>query len=151
MAQHAARTGKDAAAMAERNADVQEYLNNFARALTAGDSRTVASMWAVPALVLGDDMSMVVNTPAEVEKFFSGAKDEYNKRGISDTHADITELQWITDKIALVAVRWPYLDTKGEEVGAESSTYTLKRDDQGELKLHVAVMHGVERADNQRH
>jgi ketosteroid isomerase-like protein len=143
MAQHSA-TSRDHATMAERDADVQEFLNQFSRSLTAGDGRTIAKMWAVPALVLGDDMSMVVNTAAEVEKFFSGAKDEYNKRGITDTHADITTLHWVTDRIAVVAVRWPYLDAKGKEVGAEASTYTLRRDDQGELKLHVAVMHGIE-------
>lgn len=147
MAQHSAQT-TDRAAMAERDADVQEFLNNFSRALTAGDGRKVATMWAVPALVLGDDMEMVVNTPAEVEKFFAGAKDEYNKRGITDTHADITNLRWATDRIAIVSVRWPYLDAKGKEVGAEASTYTLKRDEQGELKLHATVMHGVEQKDH---
>jgi ketosteroid isomerase-like protein len=143
MAQHTA-AGSDPATMAERDADVQEFLNQFSRSLTAGDGHTIARMWAVPALVLGDDMAMVVNTPAEVEKFFSGAKDEYNKRGITDTHADITTLHWVTEKIAIVAVRWPYLDAQGKEVGAEASTYTLRRDERGELKLQAAVMHGIE-------
>ena len=143
MAQHSAQS-TDPGATAERDADVQEFLNNFSRALTAGDGRKVATMWGIPALVLGDDMVMVVNTAAEVEKFFSGARAEYNKQGITDTHADITDLRWVTDRIAIVSVRWPSLDAKGNEVGAESSTYTLKRDDQGELKLHATVMHGVE-------
>jgi hypothetical protein len=102
-------------------------------------------MWAIPAHVLGDEMVMAVKAPAEVEAFFSGAKDQYNKAGITTTHPDITSLRWVTDRIVIVSVRWPYLNNQGDEFGAESSTYTLKRDDHGEFKLHVAVMHGVEK------
>jgi hypothetical protein len=42
-----------------------------------------------------------------------------------------------------VTVRWPYLDGNGDEKGAESSTYTLCRDEDGELKIRVIVMRGV--------
>jgi hypothetical protein len=45
--------------------------------------------------------------------------------------------------VFLVDVRWPYLDAGGNEKGEESSTYTLRTDDTGELKLHVAVMRGA--------
>jgi len=86
---------------------------------------------------------MAVRTPEEVQRFFSGAKDQYNKMGITDTRADIVRLSWATHRIAIVQVRWPYLDARGEEVGEETSTYTLKRNQAGELKLCAAVMHGA--------
>lgn len=128
-----------------RDREVGVFLDRMARALTAGDAHTVAGMWAVPAYVLGDTMAIAVNSRDEVEQFFSGAKEQYNKRGITDTHAEVSRLQWVTDRIATVDVRWPYLDEHGDERGAESSSYTLRRDDNGELKLHVALMHGEER------
>jgi len=146
MANQATGIGGTSAELSERNARVQEYLNRFSRALVAGDGHTIAGMWGIPALVLGDEMVMAVQAPAEVERFFSGARDQYNKAGVTTTHPDITSLRWVTDRMVIVSVRWPYLDDKGNEVGAESSTYTLKRDDHGEFKLHVAVMHGVEKA-----
>lgn len=130
---------------ADRRAQVQEYLNRFSRALVAGDGRTIAGMWGIPALVLGDETVMAVSSPAEVEAFFGGAKDQYNKAGITTTHPDITSLRWLTDRLVLVTVRWPYLNANGDEVGAESSTYTLRRDDQGDFKLFIALMHGVEK------
>jgi ketosteroid isomerase-like protein len=133
-----ARRGAD-----EDEADVQAFLDRMARALTAGDGRTVATMWETPALVVGDEMLMAVRTAAEVERFFSGAKEQYNKMGITDTRADITRLSWATHRIAIVTVRWPYVDAHGEEVGEETSTYTLKRNQNGELKLCAAVMHGT--------
>lgn len=78
------------------HSEVQAFLARIARALTEGDGSTVAGMWAVPALVLGDD-----------------------------------------------EVRWPYLDGQGNEVGEEVSTYTLRRDETGALKVQVALMQGV--------
>jgi hypothetical protein len=122
--------------------EVQTFFDNFGRSLTAGDARTVAKMWAVPAYVIGDNGAQDVSTRDEVEQFFTGAKEQYNKRGITDTRAEIFGLEWVTDRIVVADVRWPYLDERGEEKGSEASTYTLRRDDNGELKLHVALMRG---------
>ncbi|MGH7710710.1 MAG: DUF6841 family protein [Gemmatimonadaceae bacterium] len=124
--------------------EVQGFLDKLGSSLTAGDARTVATMWAVPAYVIGDNGAQVVNSRDEVEQFFSGAKEQYNKRGITDTRAEIFGLEWLTDRIVVVDVRWPYLDARGEEKGGEASTYTLRRDDNGELKLHIALMRGEE-------
>ena len=125
-------------------AEIQAVLNQLSHALTAGDGRTAAVFWQAPALVLGDDHELAVAAPAEFERFFGGAREHYHQRGITDTHADIVRLEWITGRIALVTVRWPYLDAQGNELGGETSTYVLRRDDDGALKLRVALMHGEE-------
>jgi len=92
---------------------------------------------------VGDEMLQAPRSAAELEQFFSGAKDQYNKMGVTDTRADIVRLTWATPRIAIVQVRWPYLDRRGEEVGEETSTYTLRRNQAGELRLCAAVMHGA--------
>jgi hypothetical protein len=122
--------------------DVQSFLDRFARAFTSGDGRATAKMWEVPALVVSDGGLHAVGSAAEVEQFFSGGKEQYTSRGISDTRAEIVRLTWATDRLAIVQVRWPYLDERGEEVGEESSTYTLRRGDDGQLRICVAVLHG---------
>jgi len=115
----------------------------MARALTVGEARSVAAMWDVPALVVHDEDVRAVTSMAEVEQFLAGAKDQYNERGITDTRGEIQRLDWPTERIALVEVRWPWLDAQGRERGTETSTYTLRRDDQGKLRLRVALMHGA--------
>jgi hypothetical protein len=122
---------------------VRDFLDEFARALTAGDARAVARLWEIPAFVLGDEMVRVVQSPQEVEAFFAGAKEQYAARGITEARAEILELDWLTDRIVQVEVRWPYQDTYGKELGYETSTYTLVRDDSGQLRLRIAVMHGA--------
>lgn len=127
----------------EDRAEVQEFLDRLAKALTSGDGKAIATMWDVPALVLGDDQVMAVSTEREVEQFFGSAKDQYNAQGITDTRAEIVALRWHTPRLVSVEVRWPYLDAKGTQRGAETSTYTLRRDGSGKFRLRVAVMHGV--------
>jgi ketosteroid isomerase-like protein len=123
--------------------EIQQLLNSMARAVVAGDGRTVAEMWEVPALVLSDEGAMPVNRQDEFEAFFGGAKAQYNARGIMDTRAEIVRIEWATRRLATVQVRWPHLDADGKICGSETSTYVIRRNDKDELKLRVAVMHGT--------
>lgn len=123
--------------------DVRAFFDRFAKALTAGDGKTIASMWQVPALVLGDNDARGVTTLAEVEQFFGGAREQYNARGIVDTRADILDLKWLTPRIALVDVRWPYLRADGGAAGEETSSYVLKRDKSGRLMMQTVIMRGA--------
>jgi hypothetical protein len=104
----------------------------------------VATLWEAPAFVLGDGMSRVVATLEEVSGFFGGAKAQYNERGITDTRAELVRVDWPTKQIVLVEVHWPHLDASGREIGGERSTYTLRRDAEGALKIRAVVMHGEE-------
>ena len=115
--------------------EVQGLLDQMARALTSGDGRAAARLWETPALVLSDQGVHAVASTAEVEQFFGGAKDQYNQMGIVDTRPEIQHLSWPTQHIAIVEVRWPWLDASGNESGSETSTYTFRRDDGGQLKL----------------
>ena len=130
----------------QADTEVKQVLETIARGLTAGDGKAVAKHWAMPAFVLGDSMAMPISSLDEVAKFMGGAKAQYQKMGITDTRPEIQKLEWITDKIAVADVRWPYLDEAGTEKGAESSIYTLVRDESGELKVRSVVMRGVEKA-----
>jgi hypothetical protein len=126
--------------------EVQAFLARLARSLTAGDGKSVASMWAVPALIVGDSEVRAVGNSAELEQFFGGARAQYNAKGIVDTRADILELKWLTSRIALVELRWPYLDQQGNEVREEASTYALRRDETGTLKVQAVLMQGASTA-----
>lgn len=126
---------------------VQALLDEFAEAITSGDGDTVAELWAVPALVISDDDVKPISRLAEVGAFFSGAKEQYNAKGITDTRAEILELTWPTENVAIVEVRWPHLDKKGKEIGEESSTYVLRRDPEGAFKVQAVIMQGASEGD----
>jgi ketosteroid isomerase-like protein len=125
------------------NATVADFFQQFAHALTEGDARAIASMWETPAFVLGDQDARGVAANGEIERFFSGIKENYHAKGIMEARPEIVRLEWATDRIVIAEVRWPYIDGDGGEIGEESSTYVLRRDSAGNLKLRVAVMHGA--------
>jgi len=125
-------------------AEAQDLFNQLAQALTRGDGARVAMLWETPAIVISDEGVIAIATAAQIAEYFGGAKSQYNVRGIVDTRADIRDLERIGERIVIASVRWPYLDAAGKTVGAESSDYTLRRDDAGALKIRGVLMHGVE-------
>jgi len=123
--------------------EVQALFDALARALTAGDGAAVAAMYEVPALIIADEGVIAIESAAQVAQFFGGAKAQYNAQGIVDTRADLIDLERIGDRIAVATVRWPHLDAKGTQVTAESSDYTLRRDDAGQFRIRGVLMRGL--------
>jgi len=121
---------------------VRALLARLARALTSGDGKAAAAMWATPALVIGDDMALTVSSTTDLQDVFGGAKAHYNARGITDIRPDVLRLDWITARLAIVEVRWPYLTAAGDEIGEDTSTYVIRREPDGRLAIRAAVMHG---------
>ena len=128
-----------------RNArsEVQRFLDHLARALTAGDGEAIAAMYDVPALIISDEGVIAVGSTAHLAKFFSDAHAQYNAQGVVDTRADLLDLERIGDRILIATVRWPHLDANHMEVAAESSDYTLRRDDDGRLRIRSVLMRGM--------
>jgi hypothetical protein len=123
---------------------VRAMLQRFARAFTSGDGAAAAACWEIPALVVADEGTRAVGSLDEVASFFGGAAKQYHVQGVTGTRVDIQRVEWHTQRLASVTVRWPYLDAQGAEVGrAESSVY-LVRLSAGEAKIGVAVMRGEE-------
>lgn len=126
-------------------ASVQEYLDRFAAAMTSGDTKAMTQLWGVPAFVIGTHEARVVQSESDVEQFFSGARELYNRRGIVGTRAEIVNLDWIDEELVMATVRWPYLDQSERTIGEESSTYTLLRGEDGSFKLRAIVFRGPAR------
>ena len=130
--------------------EVEKLLTRLSAAMTAGDGEGAARCWETPAFVIGSEMVKSVATHEEVAQFFAGAREMYNARGITDTKPDILDEDWIDDQLVVVKVRWPYLDESGGEIGAEASDYTLARSKDGQLRIRIATMRGVEGTKDSR-
>jgi hypothetical protein len=55
----------------------------------------------------------------------------------------------VTNRLAIVEVRWPYLAKDGDEVGEETSTYVIRREPDGRLAIRATVMHGEAEAETE--
>lgn len=123
--------------------EVQDFFDGMARGLTTGDGEVVATMFELPALLISDDGVIAVESTAQIAKLFGDAWAQHNARGEVDTRADLLDLERIGSKVVVATVRWPHLDADHKEIAAESSDYTLRRDDQGRLRIRSVLMRGV--------
>lgn len=123
--------------------EVQELLDEMARALIVGDGEAVAALYEVPALIISDEGVMTIVSTDQIAQFFGAAKAQYNAQGIVGTRADLIDLERIGKRIVVATVRWPHLDSNHHEVAAESSDYTLRRDDKGRLRIRSVLMRGM--------
>lgn len=143
-------TGENARAFGPRSVQddikIRDFLARMASCLTSGDVDTLAHLWETPVFVLDDDGAEVLDSLLDMKLFFAEAKASYHKRGIVATSADILQIEWLTQRIATVDVRWPHLDANGHERSAECATYVLRFDDSNTLRLRSVVQRGVTRA-----
>ena len=125
-------------------AAIHTLLDDFAKAFTKGDGKGAAACWEVPALIVSDDGTKAVASLDEVGAFFGGAAKQYTDKGTMSTRADVQSITWITDKVATVQVRWPYLDKDGKAQGtSESSTYVMRFVDDDTPKINTTMMAGA--------
>lgn len=66
---------------------VTEFFTRYTRALMARDEKQVASLYAVPGLVLFPGQSLAVSDRAQTERFFASAWGQYE--GVTETHTDV--------------------------------------------------------------
>ncbi len=123
--------------------EVQDFFDELAHALTAGDGDKVATMYEVPALIISDEGVRAISTTEEIAAFLGVTKREYNAMGVVDTRAEVIDLERIGTKLYVATVRWPHLDAAGKQVAEESSDYTLRRDDKGHLRIRSVLMRSM--------
>lgn len=141
------RPGRSRTAPADQG-DVQAFLDRFTAALTSGDGEGAAACFELPSLVIMADRkygpSQVLEDPATVASFFAGATRMYAEQGIATTLADLERLEWLDDGLALVHVRFPYIDADGLDRGdGETSVYVLRREG-GDLHILAAIALGTD-------
>jgi hypothetical protein len=125
-----------------RDDELLDFLRRLGRSLSTGDAAGVADCWAVPALVLMDGGAMPVTDRAQVERYIAGAIEAYRSRKVEATEPEVLRIDRLSERLATVDVRWPYLDAAQNRQGDEVSGYLVWVDDQGRPGIRVAYTRG---------
>jgi hypothetical protein len=110
---------------------LSDFFDRYGSALTRGDVSAIANCYALPGMVVADSYSFTFTSPAAVALSFLGAAPAYSEQQIVAAHAQLRDVQWLTGALAMVAVEWEYLDSKGNAVPGESYRYLLRSDSAG--------------------
>jgi hypothetical protein len=137
------------AATAQEEAAVQRFLDGFTQALTSGDGRSAARCFEYPALMVMSAVgpyggSQPLQDEESVAAFFDQAPQQYQAKGIHETIADLDDVQWVAEDLALARVRFPYLDEDGNDMGdGETSLYLVRRT-QDDYAICAAITLGTD-------
>jgi hypothetical protein len=118
-----------------------EFFGRYGAALTTGDVVAVAGCYALPGMVVADSYSFTFSSPAAVALSFLGAAPAYAEQQIVAAHAQLLDVQRLSDALAMVAVQWEYLDSGGNAVPGESYRYVLRTDADGPRITTVIATH----------
>lgn len=108
-----------------------DFFDRYGAALTTGDVAAVAGCYALPGMVVADSYSFTFSSPAAVALSFLGAAAAYREQQIVAAHAELRDVQRLSDAVVMVAVRWEYLDSSGDAVPGESYRYLIRADVDG--------------------
>jgi hypothetical protein len=121
--------------------DLADFFCRYGSALTSGDVSAVADSYAMPGMVVADSYSFTFTSPAAVALSFLGAAPAYRERQIVAAHAQLHDVQQLSDVLAMVAVQWEYLDSAGNAVPGESYRYLVRADVDGPRITTVIATH----------
>jgi hypothetical protein len=117
--------------------DLQAFFDRFTTCLTTGDGQGAAACFEYPAVMVMADAqrygkNQALGDPETVAAFFARAPQMYHEKGVHETFADIRDIDWLADDLALVRARFPYIDADGNDLGdGEESVYLVRRNDDG--------------------
>jgi hypothetical protein len=112
-------------------AGLTEFFDRYGIALITGDIAAVASCYALPGMVVANGYSFTFATPAAVALSFLGAAPAYEDQQIVAANAQLRDVQRLSAALAMVAVEWEYLDSRGNAVPGESYRYLIRADVNG--------------------
>jgi hypothetical protein len=121
--------------------DLTDFFDRYGSALTSGDVSGVASCYALPGMVVADSYSFTFASPAAVALSFLGAAPAYREQQIVAAHAQLRDVQRLSEALALVAVEWEYLDSAGNAVPGESFRYVIRSGSDGPRITTVIATH----------
>jgi hypothetical protein len=118
-----------------------DFFDRYGSALTRGDVSAVANCYALPGMVVADAYSFTFASPAAVALSFLGAAPAYREQQIVAAHAQLRDLQRLSDALVMVAVEWEYLDSHGNAVPGESYRYLIRSGIEGPRITTVISTH----------
>ena len=122
-------------------ADLTDFFDRYGSALTRGDVSAIAGCYALPGMVVADSYSFTFASPAAVALSFLGAAPAYREQQIVAAHAQLRDVQRLSEALAMVAVEWEYLDSRGNAVPGENYRYLIRADVGGPRITTVIATH----------
>ncbi|GGN81874.1 hypothetical protein [Agrococcus terreus] len=122
-------------------AELEHLFAEYGDALGAMDAPATAALWAMPGLMVTDDVVGAVESRERLAEGLAGAYPQYREQGLAAARATILEHRVLSPRLVRALVHWDLLDASGERVDQADFEYLLRRDpDEDAWRIHVAAL-----------
>lgn len=126
-----------------RCATTTELLEAFSAAFRRGDVDGIADCYTTPAIVISDDRSVVFGSRGEVMDGFRAVLARYWSSGVVPVGYSVEQEARLTANLREVVVEWRHRDSAHDVPFRELYRYLVRREGDGALRIHVAVVFGT--------
>lgn len=113
----------------------------YGDALGRMDAPATAALWAMPGLMVTDDLVGAVDSRGRLAEGLAGAYPQYREQGLAAARATILEHRVLSPRLVRAVVHWDFLDASGDRVDQADFEYLLRRDpDEDAWRIHVAAL-----------
>lgn len=117
---------------------VIDYLDRYAAALTEFDADAATALWSTPGMIVDDRWSGVLASREAMAAGLRQSYPVYQRLGLDSVGYELVDINQLSDALALVRVRWRFLDVEGALLTDANSFYLL-RDEGAGLRACVCV------------
>ena len=129
------------------DSELMSLLSEFFRHLSSGDAHAAASLWDVPALILGDEQ---VHGPLSRDRLAEmlaaapgAALESPARRGDVALEPSIERIERPSSRVAVIDARWPRPPRAGLLHGIDAATFLVRSDELGQPKIRGLVLHSA--------
>jgi hypothetical protein len=120
--------------------ELDALFGGYRRALASGDVDAGVEYYGLPCLTLSDDFASVLTSSDDVRENLQQAAEEFAEMGMTDLVYDLQTVEQITDRIALVRLRWEVLGANGAPLLRLRYEYTVRDDDAADAPRIYAMV-----------
>ena len=138
------RGGRTVRCMGITDERLADFFHRYAETLRDFDAEATARLWGLPGMIVTDDFAGALESRADMAAGLASAHPLYKLLGLASAVPELRTVNDLTDRIAMVQVRWSYRDETGTEIVTTDYEYLLRDDADG---LHVYLAVGIDEAE----
>ncbi|PXX68731.1 hypothetical protein DFR70_102416 [Nocardia tenerifensis] len=119
--------------------EIEAFLVEYQDSLSAFDAERSVAQWGTPGMIINDAFAGTLSSPEEMAAGLKQSYPFYQSLGLASVDHTLLEQADLTARLTRIHVRWHFYDGEGTKLTDGDYEYLLRRDDDGKLKVYVAV------------
>lgn len=122
-----------------------EFFKEYANCFAVNDAQQASNFYFLPTVIMNDTEKSVFSQKAELVQRISNLMDSLTQVGVVHYIAEVCQTMRLSDNILFSNVKWRFHDAQDKKVFGCFTSYTLQKQDNGELRIIVSVIDDEEK------